>query len=87
MSLGDQIEEVVELHQPSLNKAQRAEKAVEMLKLVGIPSPEKRVKDDNACPNLGDILIFITLSSKFKIKDALNFYVDEQLDRQVYWMI
>jgi len=52
-----------------------------------IKDPEKRVKDDNACPNLGDILIFITLSSKFKIKDALNFYVDEQLDRQVYWMI
>ncbi len=44
-TIGDQIEEVVELHQPQLNKTQRAAKAVEMLKLVGIPSPEKRVKE------------------------------------------
>lgn len=44
-TIGNQIEEVVELHQPHLNKTQRAAKAVEMLKLVGIPSPEKRVKE------------------------------------------
>jgi oligopeptide/dipeptide ABC transporter ATP-binding protein len=44
-TIGNQIEEVVELHQPHLNKSQRAAKAVEMLRLVGIPSPEKRVKE------------------------------------------
>jgi oligopeptide/dipeptide ABC transporter ATP-binding protein len=44
-TIGNQIEEVVELHQPHLNKHERAAKAVEMLKLVGIPSPEKRVKE------------------------------------------
>ena len=44
-TIGNQIEEVIELHQPHLNKQQRAAKAVEMLKLVGIPSPEKRVKE------------------------------------------
>lgn len=44
-TIGNQIEEVIELHQPHLDKKARAAKAVEMLKLVGIPSPEKRVKE------------------------------------------
>jgi len=42
-TVGNQIEEVFELHQKDLDKHQRHEKAIEMLKLVGIPSPEKRV--------------------------------------------
>lgn len=42
-TVGNQIEEVFKLHQPNLNAKQRHEKAIEMLKLVGIPSPEKRV--------------------------------------------
>ncbi len=44
-TIGNQIEEVVELHQPHLSKSERQKKAIEMLKLVGIPSPEKRVKE------------------------------------------
>lgn len=44
-TIGDQIEEVIELHQPNLDKKARAAKAVDMLRLVGIPSPEKRVKE------------------------------------------
>lgn len=39
---GEQIEETVLLHQKDLNKKQAKEKAVQMLRLVGIPSPEKR---------------------------------------------
>jgi hypothetical protein len=46
-----------------------------------IKDPAKRLKEDNACPSLGDILVFVTLSSKYKLKDVLNFYVEEQLDR------
>jgi len=42
-TVGNQIEEVLELHQKNLSKQQRTEKAIEMLRLVGIPSPEKRV--------------------------------------------
>jgi peptide/nickel transport system ATP-binding protein/oligopeptide transport system ATP-binding protein len=42
-TVGNQIEEVLELHQKELSKQQRIEKAIEMLRLVGIPSPEKRV--------------------------------------------
>lgn len=44
-TIGNQIEEVIELHQPHLSSAERASKAVDMLRLVGIPSPEKRVKE------------------------------------------
>lgn len=39
---GNQIEEVIELHQPNLSRSQVKELAIEVLKKVGIPSPEKR---------------------------------------------
>jgi oligopeptide/dipeptide ABC transporter ATP-binding protein len=42
--VGDQIAEAIQLHQ-KLKKKEAWEKSIEMLKLVGIPSPEKRVKD------------------------------------------
>ena len=44
-TIGNQIEEVIELHQPHLSNKEREAKAVDMLRLVGIPSPDKRVKE------------------------------------------
>lgn len=44
-TVGNQIEEVLELHQSELSKVERKEKAIEMLRLVGIPSPEDRVNE------------------------------------------
>lgn len=44
-TVGNQIEEVIELHNQGLSKQDIKNKSVEMMKLVGIPSPEKRVKD------------------------------------------
>ena len=44
-TIGNQIIEVIELHQPELSRKEREAKAVDMLKLVGIPSPEKRVHE------------------------------------------
>ena len=44
-TVGNQIEEVLKLHQPELSKEDRLVKGVEMLSLVGIPSPEKRYKE------------------------------------------
>jgi oligopeptide/dipeptide ABC transporter ATP-binding protein len=44
-TIGNQIEEVVELHQPHLSSSERSAKAIDMLRLVGIPSPEKRVQE------------------------------------------
>ena len=43
-TIGNQICEAIRLHQ-KLSKADVRDKAVEMLKLVGIPSPEKRIDD------------------------------------------
>lgn len=43
-TIGNQIAEAVQLHQ-GLSKRASLEKAIEMLKLVGIPSPEQRVKE------------------------------------------
>jgi len=44
-SVGEQIAEVIRLHQ-NLGKKEAWQKAVDMLKLVGIPSPEKRAKQE-----------------------------------------
>jgi oligopeptide/dipeptide ABC transporter ATP-binding protein len=44
-SVGEQIAEAVRIHQ-NLGKKDAWDKAVEMLKLVGIPSPEKRAKQE-----------------------------------------
>lgn len=43
-SIGNQIVEVILKHQ-NLSKSEAREKAIEMLRLVGIPSPEKRIKN------------------------------------------
>lgn len=43
LTCGEQIAESIRIHQ-KLNKKEASLKAVEMLKLVGIPSPEKRAK-------------------------------------------
>ena len=52
-----------------------------------IEHPENRVKDKDKTPNLGDIQVFVTVSQKYKYDDIKHFYVEEQLDRQVFWMI
>jgi oligopeptide/dipeptide ABC transporter ATP-binding protein len=44
-TVGNQIEEVLELHQSHLSPKERRDKAIDMLRLVGIPSPEKRVTE------------------------------------------
>ncbi len=41
-TIGDQIEESIRLHKTDLKNAEIKQRAIEMLKLVGIPAPEKR---------------------------------------------
>lgn len=43
-TIGDQIAEAIQLHQ-GLNRKDAIDKAIEMLRLVGIPLPERRVKE------------------------------------------
>jgi hypothetical protein len=50
-----------------------------------IESPEKRHKDHT--PSLGDLLVYVLLSDKYKIADILQLYTEEQLDRQVFWIL
>lgn len=44
-TIGNQIAEAIELHQKNLSRAQVRERTIEMLKLVGIPEPTKRVDE------------------------------------------
>ncbi len=44
-TIGDQIEESIRLHKKSLSNAEVKTRAIEMLKLVGIPAPEKRFEE------------------------------------------
>ena len=44
-TVGNQIEEVFQLHQSELDRKERKARALEMLHLVGIPAPEKRLKE------------------------------------------
>jgi oligopeptide/dipeptide ABC transporter ATP-binding protein len=44
-TIGSQISEAIDLHQKGLSRSQIREKTIEMLRLVGIPEPEKRVDE------------------------------------------
>ncbi len=44
-TIGNQIEEALKIHKKDLNRKQVRERAIEMIKLVGIPNPEKRFFD------------------------------------------
>jgi len=39
--------------------------------------PEKRLKDKEGTPNLGDLLVYSTMSHKIGFKDITSEYVDE----------
>lgn len=44
-TVGKQIEEMLILHEPEMKKEQRKQRCVELLRAVGIPNPEQRLKD------------------------------------------
>ena len=44
-TVGDQIMEAIMVHNPGISSKEARERAIEMLKVVGIPAPEKRVDD------------------------------------------
>ena len=50
-----------------------------------IKDPAKRHKDYTA--SLGDLLALVTVSQKYKFEDVLPAYLEEQMDRQVFWML
>ena len=49
-----------------------------------IKNPEQRIKDKT--PSLGDLLVMLALSDK-KIEELLPSYIEEQMDRQIFWIL
>ena len=52
---------------------------------VFIEKPECRIKE--VTTNIGDLLVFLTVSKKYKWDDLKEAYLNEQLDRQVFWVL
>jgi hypothetical protein len=50
-----------------------------------ISKPETRIKDHTA--SLGDILSYSAVTDSFSFKDLLTGYLEEQLDRQAFWIL
>lgn len=50
-----------------------------------IKNPDLRIKDHFA--SLGDLLAYSVVSKKFKFADLKESYLEEQLDRQAFWII
>lgn len=71
---GDQIEETIRLHHPEFNQKQIKARALEMLKVVGLPSPEQNYHEyptncQAACTNESSSAIAISCSPKLLIAD------------------
>jgi hypothetical protein len=50
-----------------------------------IKDPATRHKDKLG--SLGDLLSYVSVSQKYTFKDVLPFYLEEQLDRQAFWIL
>jgi hypothetical protein len=50
-----------------------------------IKEPEKRHKDHTG--SLGDLLSYVSISQKYKIDDIMPLYLEEQMDRQAFWIL
>lgn len=52
---------------------------------VFIQDAAKRHKDHT--PNLGDLLAMASVSDKYRLNDILGVYTQEQLERQIFWIL
>jgi len=50
-----------------------------------IKEPEKRHKDHTS--SLGDLLSYVSISQKYTIDDVMPLYLEEQMDRQAFWIL
>jgi ubiquitin-protein ligase/Ran GTPase-activating protein (RanGAP) involved in mRNA processing and transport len=50
-----------------------------------ISSEENRIKKN--CPNLALVMVYLLFSEKYKFEDVVNYLNEEQLDRQVFWIL
>lgn len=50
-----------------------------------IKDKANRVKDKT--PNLGELLIYLTLTDKYHWEDIKDAFLEEQMDRQIFWIL
>lgn len=50
-----------------------------------ISSEENRIKKN--CPNLALVMVYLLFSEKYKFEDVIKYVNEEQLDRQVFWIL
>lgn len=50
-----------------------------------IKDKANRIKDKT--PNIGELLIYLTLTEKFKWADLADAFLEEQFDRQIFWIL
>ncbi len=50
-----------------------------------IKDKSARVKDKTT--NIGELLIYLSLTEKFKWADLANIFLEEQFDRQIFWIL
>ena len=86
-TIGSQIAEAIQLHQ-KMSKKEALEKAVEMLKLVGIPSPQKRVKEyphelSGGMKQRAMIAMALSCSPKVLIADEPTTALDVTIQAQI----
>jgi len=89
--VGDQIAEVLEIH-TDLNERQRRERVIELLRMVGIPAPEKRYE---AFPHelsggmAQRVMIAMALASEpdLLIADEPTTALDVTIQAQILWPI
>lgn len=89
-TIGEQLLESLELHQRQLSKQERWEKAVSLLKLVGIPSPEERMKEyphqfSGGMRQRVIIAIALATNPELIIADEPTTALDVTVQSQIVW--
>jgi len=85
--IGNQIAETIQIHQ-KVSKKEALHRSVEMLRLVGIPSPEKRIKDyphqlSGGMRQRGMIAIALSCNPKLMLADEPTTALDVTIQAQI----
>jgi ubiquitin-protein ligase len=68
-----------------LEKYPELKKEIDEKIKIFIENSESRHKD--VTPSIGDLLVYLTVSETYKWNDLKESYLNEQLDRQVFWIL